>query len=56
MDRGVFLARTDRKYDVIIAGPSASLDSATSSLLYSVEFYELIKSRLAEGGIVQSNT
>jgi len=48
-----FLARTRQKFDVIVIDPPPPLEAAGSSLLYSREFYEMIKSRLAPHGIVQ---
>jgi predicted membrane-bound spermidine synthase len=48
-----FLMRTNRRFDVITVDPPPPLEAAGSSLLYSVEFYELAKRRLNEGGILQ---
>jgi spermidine synthase len=48
-----FLMRTDEKFDVITLDPPPPLESAGSSLLYSREFYQLVKLRLAQGGILQ---
>jgi len=48
-----FLRRTDKKFDVITIDPPPPIVTAASSLLYSEEFYSLIKSKLKPGGIVQ---
>lgn len=48
-----FLLRTDRRFDVITIDPPPPLEAAGSSLLYSVEFYDLAKRRLNDGGILQ---
>jgi spermidine synthase len=47
-----FLARTSDRYDVILIDPPPPVQAASSSLLYSREFYELAKTRLSKGGIV----
>jgi spermidine synthase len=48
-----YLRRTSARYDVITLDPPPPVEAAASSLLYSREFYQLIKPRLAEGGILQ---
>jgi spermidine synthase len=48
-----FLQRTDKTFDVITIDPPPPVQAAGSSLLYSTEFYRLVKSRLNRGGIVQ---
>jgi predicted membrane-bound spermidine synthase len=48
-----YLRRTSERYDVITLDPPPPVEAAASSLLYSREFYRLIKPRLAEGGILQ---
>jgi spermidine synthase len=48
-----FLERTQQKFDVITIDPPPPVEAAGSSLLYSVEFYQLAKSRLQSGGILQ---
>lgn len=48
-----YLKRTVEKFDVITIDPPPPIESAGSSLLYSNEFYGLIKSRLKENGILQ---
>ncbi len=48
-----FLNRTPEKYDVITIDPPPPLQTAGSSLLYSTQFYDLIKKHLKPNGIVQ---
>ncbi|MGE0455478.1 MAG: spermidine synthase [Vicinamibacteria bacterium] len=48
-----FLERTSESYDLIVVDPPPPLETAGSSLLYSREFYEALRRRLAPGGIVQ---
>ena len=48
-----FLIRTNETFDVITIDPPPPVEAAGSSLLYSEEFYNLIKKRLTERGIVQ---
>ncbi len=48
-----FLNRTDQAFDVITIDPPPPIEAAGSSLLYSEEFYGLIKKRLKENGIMQ---
>ena len=48
-----YLKRTTDKYDVITIDPPPPIEASGSSLLYSIEFYSLIKSRLKEDGILQ---
>jgi spermidine synthase len=48
-----FLDRSPEKFDAIIIDPPPPINAAGSSLLYSREFYELIKSHLNSDGIVQ---
>jgi predicted membrane-bound spermidine synthase len=47
-----FLMRTAEKFDVITIDPPPPVEAAGSSLLYSRDFYEIVKSRLKEGGIL----
>jgi len=49
-----FLKRTAERYDVIVIDPPPPLEAAGSSLLYSREFFELARSRLATNGILQA--
>ncbi len=48
-----YLQRTSKRFDVITIDPPPPVQAAGSSLLYSTEFYRLVKSRLKKGGIVQ---
>ena len=48
-----FLKRTTEMFDVITIDPPPPIEAAGSSLLYSEEFYDLIKLHLKEGGILQ---
>lgn len=48
-----FLENTSEKFDVIVIDPPPPVSAASSSLLYSVEFYALLKKRLAPGGVLQ---
>ena len=48
-----FLRRTTQRFDVITLDPPPPVEAAGSSLLYSREFYQLIKPRLTDGGILQ---
>jgi spermidine synthase len=48
-----FLDRTGQQFDVILLDPAPPAESAGSSLLYSKEFYDSVKKRLAPGGILQ---
>lgn len=47
-----FLKRTAEKFDVITIDPPPPIEAAGSSFLYSRDFYEIVKSRLTEGGIL----
>lgn len=48
-----YLARTSETFDVITIDPPPPIETAGSSLLYSDEFYDLVKKRLNKGGILQ---
>jgi spermidine synthase len=48
-----FLERSNESFDVITIDPPPPVEAAGSSLLYSREFYETAKRRLAPGGILQ---
>src|SRR5579863_967730 len=48
-----FLDRSPEKFDAIIIDPPPPINAAASSLLYSREFYSLIKEHLTPAGIVQ---
>jgi len=47
-----FLMRTQKKFDVVTLDPSPPITSSFSSLLYSQDFYRIVKTRLEEGGIL----
>ena len=48
-----FLERTSQSFDSIIVDPPPPVPAAGSSLLYSKEFYVLVKHHLRQGGIFQ---
>lgn len=48
-----YLERMPQQYDVITIDPPPPLEAAGSSLLYSEEFYGIVKQRLRPGGILQ---
>ena len=48
-----YLERTDRRYDVITIDPPPPVEAAGSSLLYSADFYSVVRERLRPGGILQ---
>jgi spermidine synthase len=48
-----FLRRTDQMFDVITIDPAPPAEAAGSSLLYSEQFYRLVKTRLKPDGILQ---
>jgi spermidine synthase len=48
-----YLERSPETYDLIAVDPPPPVSAPTSSLLYSHEFYAIIKPHLAPGGIVQ---
>jgi spermidine synthase len=48
-----FLERTAGQYDVIAIDPPPPTQAAASSLLYSREFYSIVKQRLRDHGIFQ---
>jgi len=47
-----YLERTPQQYDVIAIDPPPPVSAAGSSLLYSEEFYEIVKQHLRPGGIL----
>ena len=49
-----FLRRTKERYDVIVIDPPPPVETAGSSLLYSTDFYPLIKEHLKPHGILQA--
>ena len=48
-----YLERTPQQYDVITIDPPPPVEAAGSSLLYSENFYSVIRQRLRPGGILQ---
>jgi len=48
-----YLKRTGEQYDIIALDPPPPVEAAGSSLLYSREFYALLKTRLSKHGIMQ---
>lgn len=48
-----YLERTTEQYDVITIDPPPPVEAAGSSLLYTQEFYRVIRQRLRPGGILQ---
>ncbi len=48
-----YLERTARQYDVITIDPPPPVEAAGSSLLYSKDFYSVVRQRLRPGGILQ---
>jgi len=52
-DGRMFLEKSHEQYDAIIVDPPPPIFAAGVSLLYSQEFYELAKKRLAPNGIMQ---
>jgi spermidine synthase len=48
-----YLERTDKQYDVITIDPPPPVEAAGSSLLYSEDFYGVVRERLRTGGILQ---
>jgi spermidine synthase len=49
-----FLQRTDEMFDVITLDPPPPLEAAGVGMLYSDEFYRLVKRRLRPGGVLQT--
>src|SRR5262252_597980 len=48
-----YLLRGNRTFDVITLDPPPPVEAAASSLLYSKEFYDIVKAHLAPDGILQ---
>lgn len=48
-----YLETTTEQYDVVTLDPPPPVQAAGSSLLYSKEFYAIVKQRLKPGGILQ---
>lgn len=55
-DGRLFLEKTRQQFDVITIDPPPPTTAAGVSLLYSREFYEILKHRLRPGGILQQWT
>jgi spermidine synthase len=51
-DARMYLKDTDNKFDVIIIDLVEPLEEGPACLLYTREFYELVKDRLKRGGII----
>lgn len=49
-----FLKRTREKYDIIVIDPPPPVEAAGSSLLYSTDFYAIVKEHLNRGGILET--
>jgi len=49
-----YLQRSGEKYDVVVVDPPPPVEAAGSSLLYSREFYALVKEHLNPNGILQT--
>ena len=49
-----YLKRSREKFDVIVIDPPPPVETAGSSLLYSMEFYELAKQHLKPHGILEA--
>jgi spermidine synthase len=48
-----FLMRTDEKFDVIVIDPPPPVESSGSGLLYSIDFFKILKTKMADGAILQ---
>ena len=48
-----FLSRTEEKFDLITIDPPPPVEAGGSSLLYSSEFYDVLRERLSDTGILQ---
>ena len=47
-----YLERNPARYDIIMIDPPPPVEAAGSSLLYSQDFYAVVKERLQPGGIL----
>ncbi len=52
-DGRLYLERSKEQYDVVTIDPPPPVEAAGSSLLYSKDFYEIVKRKLRPGGILQ---
>lgn len=48
-----FLSRTEEKFDLITIDPPPPVEAGGSSLLYSSEFYAVLRERLSDTGVLQ---
>jgi predicted membrane-bound spermidine synthase len=48
-----FLQRTNETFDVVTLDPPPPVEAAGSGLLYSTEFYDLVKRRMSPDGVLQ---
>lgn len=48
-----FLARTEERFDLITIDPPPPVEAGGSSLLYSAEFYRIVRRRLSPTGLLQ---
>jgi predicted membrane-bound spermidine synthase len=48
-----YLLRSGKQFDVVTIDPPPPIEAAGSSLLYSTDFYEVVKAHLAPRGILQ---
>ena len=48
-----FLSRTEEKFDLITIDPPPPVEAGGSSLLYSSEFYSVLRERLSDTGVLQ---
>jgi spermidine synthase len=48
-----YLVRSNKTFDIITIDPPPPVEAAASSLLYSKEFYEVVKTHLAPNGLLQ---
>jgi predicted membrane-bound spermidine synthase len=48
-----YLKRTRKRFDVITIDPPPPIEAAGSSFLYSRDFYDIVKARLSDDGILQ---
>ncbi len=48
-----FLERTNETFDIVTLDPPPPVEAAGSGLLYSTEFYDLVKRRMNPDGILQ---
>ncbi|MDR2709727.1 MAG: hypothetical protein LBC07_07130 [Elusimicrobiota bacterium] len=49
-----FIMRTNEKFDVVVIDPPPPVFSAGSALLYSKEFYEILKTKMTQTAVLQT--